>query len=479
LLGATAAGAALAGARLALGEGAPAPAGAPGTATGRAVAGWPELPPVRIYKVYVGRAGGIYMSRPKEEIGKLDAYLAGVEQRLGDVRFLGGDVVPPADVGQVLENLKAQADGVLMVHLSAHGGDAPHKAMDQIVEAGLQTAVLSQPFSGHGWMYFPAWHKAGKKVAILPTSDWSELDRIVALMRVAPRLRQTRLIEVGPPRGTEAACSADQVRERLGTTVVPVTNDQIIELHKAVDPKAAEAEAQDYWIRCARKIVEPTPEEIVNSARLYLAVKDLMIREGAQAVTSSHCMGAPAKGCLTFSKLNDQGLVGACEGDVDSTLTMLMFKYAFGVPGFISDPVFDTSRNALIHFHCTSATKMDGPAGERLPFSIRTQTDSGRGVALEVENRVGQAVTCAKFINLDTMLISTGKIIEVTHSPLACRTQFVTQVADARSMFHNWGGNVLKGGVMTLLHRAVFYGDRLEDVRRLGDLMGFKVVEEA
>ncbi|MCX5675438.1 MAG: twin-arginine translocation signal domain-containing protein [Planctomycetota bacterium] len=182
-LGATAAGAALAGARLALGEGAPAPAGA-----------WPELPPVRIYKVYVGRAGGIYMSRPKEEIGKLDAYLAGVENRLGDVQFLGGDVVPPADVGTVLENLKAQADGVLMVHLAAHGGDAPHKAMDQIVEAGLQTVVLSQPFSGHGWMYFPAWRKAGKKVAILPTSDWSELDRVVALMRVAPRLRQTRLI---------------------------------------------------------------------------------------------------------------------------------------------------------------------------------------------------------------------------------------------------------------------------------------------
>jgi len=46
-------------------------------------------------------------------------------------------------------------------------------------------------------------------------------------------------------------------------------------------------------------------------------------------------------------------------------------------------------------------------------------------------------------------------------------------------MFHNWGGNVLKGGVMTLLHRAVFYGDRLEDIRRLADLMGFKVVEEA
>ena len=189
-------------------------------------------------------------------------------------------------------------------------------------------------------------------------------------------------------------------------------------------------------------------------------------------------MGRPAKGCLTFSKLNDMGLVGACEGDMDSTLTMLMFQYGLGIPGFISDPVFDTARNALIHFHCTCATKMDGPAGKRLPFTIRTQSDSERGVSLDVEMRVGQVVTCAKFINLDTMLISTGKIIEITHDELGCRTQFVTEVADARKMFHNWGGGILEGGTMTLLHRDVFYGDHLQSMKDLGVLMGFKVVEE-
>ena len=203
-----------------------------------------------------------------------------------------------------------------------------------------------------------------------------------------------------------------------------------------------------------------------------------MIREKAQAVTSSNCMGDPAKGCLAFSKLNDMGMVGACEGDMDSTLTMLIFGYAFGVPGFISDPVFDTSQNALIHFHCTSATKMDGPNSERLPFTIRTQTDSDRGVSLEVENRIGQAVTCAKFINLDSMLISTGKIFKITKDKLGCRTQFWTEVNNARSMYHNWGAGVLNGDTMTLLHRVVFYGNYMQDIKNLSILMGFKVVEE-
>jgi len=449
-----------------------------GRARAEEEAPWPpKMPPVTIHKVYVGRTGGIYLSRPAEEIGKLDNYLAQVERKLGDVKFVGGEQVPPADAAEIAAKLK-EADGVILFHLSGHGGGAPEPAMTQIVDVGLPTAVFSQPFSGHGWMYFPEWRKAGKKVVLLPTSDWSELERVAALMRVAPRLRQTRIVVVNGPLGTAAACSAEEVRKRLGVELVPVAIEDTVKAHQAVDLKAAEAEAETYWISNAKKIVEPSRDEIVNSARFYLAVKNIMIKERAQAITSSGCMGGPAKGCLTFSKLNDLGLVGSCEGDMDSTLTMLMFAYAFGIPGFITDPVFDTARNALIHFHCTSATKMDGPAGKRLPFTIRNQSDSDQGVSLDVENRVGQPVTCAKFVNLDTMLISTGKIVEVTHDELGCRTQFVTEVADSRAMFQNWGAGVLGGDVMTLLHRVVFYGNHLESVKRLGELMSFNVVEE-
>jgi hypothetical protein len=437
----------------------------------------PKLPAVKIYKVYVGRTGGIYLSRPTEEIDKFNKYLAGIERKLGDVEFIGGELIPPTEAEKVVPKL-AGADGVLIFHLCGHGGDAPEAAMNRIINVGLPTAIFSQPFSGHGWMYFPKWQKDGKKVILLPTSDFSELDRAVGLMRVAPHLSKTKIIVVNAPQGTTAACSAEQVKERLGCEMIPVTIEETVKAHQAIDIKAAEAEAQEYWLSKARKIVEPTKDEIINSARFYLAIKDMMIKKGAHAVTSSGCMGEPAKGCLTFSKLNDLGLVGACEGDMDSTLTMLMFGYAFGVPGFITDPVFDTSENALIHFHCTSATKMDGPAGERLPFAIRTQTDSDRGVALEVENRVGQDVTCAKFINLDTMLISTGKIYKVTRDELGCRTQFWTKVSNAEKMFHNWGAGILQGGVMALLHRAVFYGDYMDDMRNLGVLMGFNVVEE-
>ena len=33
-------------------------------------------------------------------------------------------------------------------------------------------------------------------------------------------------------------------------------------------------------------------------------------------------------------------------------------------------------------------------------------------------------------------------------------------------------------GAMPMLHRSVFYGDHLRGLKGLGDLMGFKVIEE-
>ena len=95
-----------------------------------------------------------------------------------------------------------------------------------------------------------------------------------------------------------------------------------------------------------------------------------------------------------------------------------------------------------------------------------------------MEQRIGQRVTCAKLANLDSMLVSTGKITEVTHDELGCRTQFTTEIADANKMVLDWGADLLGDDTLTLLHRVVFYGDHMASMKDLGVLMGFKVVQE-
>jgi hypothetical protein len=442
-------------------------------------AGWPRLPPVKIHVVYVGLGGA--WPKPefdaKAEVARFQKYLAGLQQRMGDVEFVGGELIANSEPAAAELAAKiGRPDALLLVHL-AFGSGGPLLAL---VNTGIPAAIFSQPYSGHDWMYVPQWQKAGKRVILLASSDYADLDRAAALLRAPARMRQSRILLVGDARGTAPARSPEAVKERLGAEVIPVTGDEIIEAHKAVDLAAAEAEAEAYWIKPAKGIVEPSRAEIINSARLYLATRNLMIRSGARAITSSLCMGRPAKGCLTFSKLNDLGLVGTCEGDMDSALTQLIFGYAFGVPGFVTDPLFDISKNAMMHAHCVSSTKMDGPAGPRAPFTLRSHRDDNHGAAVEVELRVGQEITCAKLVNLDTVLVSAQKIIEIPDfDDRGCRTQITAQVADAQKMLQNWGSGLLeKDCMMTQLHRVVFYGDHVPNVRHLAQLMGMKVVME-
>ena len=440
--------------------------------------GWPKLRRVRIHRVYAGTSGGGWPGPSFDaaaEIARYETHLAELGREFDDVKFVGGEQVKnEQEAAQVAAGL-GDADGVLVFALNFGDG----RRVRPIVDAGRPTVIFFYPFTGHQWMYFSQWKRNGKKLLLLPTSDYGEIRRAVTLLRVPGLLQQSRVLSVGRAKGTAAACSVEQVQERLGADLVPVNNERVIEAHQAVDLQAAEAEAKTYWMSQAQRIVEPPKADIVNSARLFLAVKQIMIEERAQAITSSHCMGAPAKGCLAFSKLNDLGFVGACEGDMDSTLTMLIFAYAFGIPGFISDPLFDLSKNAVVHAHCTSATMLDGPSGSRAPFLIRTQCDTEQGVSLEVRMRVGQEITCAKLANLDTMLISTGKITEIpNYEDRGCRTQITTEVRDPRKMLDNWGSEVLSNDMMTLLHRVVFYGNHLRDVTDLAPLMGLNVVEE-
>ncbi len=43
----------------------------------------PKMPPVKIHQVYIGRTGGIYLSRPTAEIEKFEKYLAKIEKKTG------------------------------------------------------------------------------------------------------------------------------------------------------------------------------------------------------------------------------------------------------------------------------------------------------------------------------------------------------------------------------------------------------------
>ncbi|WP_347246211.1 hypothetical protein [Thermogutta sp.] len=410
-------------------------------------------------------------------VEQMQTVLKEVEQKLGNVELVYGK---SENAEQTKSFLAAIGEGtpILAINLSCF---ALTRLVGPILEARHPMIVFSLPASGHDWMYPHRWQRGGHRVTLFATSDLAELEHAVRLLRVIPLLKQTRILLFPPARGTAPACSPELIKERLGAEVLAVEQSAFDEMMAAVEEDAVREEAQK-WIKGAKQIIEPTEEDIAKAARVSVALNRLMDKYQAQGLAVGTCMGWLPRGfpCLGFARLRDRGLPAACEGDMDSLLTMLIFRYAFDKPGFQGNATFDTSRNVLWTAHCTGPLKLDSIDGPEHPYLLRGHSEvGGSGCVPEVQYRVGEVITRTKFVNLDTLLISTAKIVEVPEKSVhGCRTQLVSEVRDAAKMVANWSSALQTEDAMTLLHRVVFYGDHLQSAYHLARLMGWNVIEE-
>ncbi len=411
------------------------------------------------------------------QISAIRARLAEAEQKLGNIELIIGESVNADQTAALLEQAGPEAP-VLAINVENF---ALTRVVGPVLAANRAMAVFSLPASGHDWMYAPRWRRAGHRVALLASSDYDELERALSLLRVVPMMRQSRILLFPPARGTELARSPEEVKKRLGAEVLAVDEDMIDALVAGVDEDAVQAEI-NAWTQGAKRIIEPTSEDIEKAARISVALSDLIEQQQADALAIGTCMGWLPRGfpCMGYTRLHDRGIPAACEGDMDSLLTMLMFRYAIDRPGFQGNATFDTARNALWTAHCTAPLKMDGFDGEEAPYLLRGHSEvGGSGSVPEIHYRIGQEITRTKLINLDTLLASKGTIIDVPEQSVhGCRTQIVTEVRDAASMAADWSHALETEDAMTLLHRVVYYGDHIQSARHLADLMGFKIIEE-
>jgi hypothetical protein len=404
-------------------------------------------------------------------------HLARAEKKLGNIELIIGR---SSNAEQTAALLKKAGPEVPVLTINVQNF-ALTRVVQPILDGSHPMVVFSLPASGHDWMYAPRWHRQGYRVTLMPSSDYGELEQALRLLRVIPMMKKTRILLFPPARGTTPAQSPDQVKERLGADVVAIEEEVFNDMISAAQDSAVRAEIKS-WTKNAKEIIEPNKEDIRMAARVSVALQNLMEQQRAQGLAVGTCMGWLSKGfpCLGFARLRDNGIPAACEGDMDSLLTMLLFQYMTDRPGFQGNATFDTSRNALWTAHCTAPLKMDGPNGAEAPYLLRGHSEvRGSGCVPEIQYRLGETITRTKMVNLDTILASTGKIIEVPEKSVhGCRTQIVTEVRDAAKMAANWSSVLETEDAMTLLHRVVFYGDHMENVHHLARLMGMKVVME-
>jgi hypothetical protein len=436
---------------------------------------------VKVARIYMANPTNPWSLWPKPnldlegEIRFYEGQFAKLKGELYDVEFAVDELVTSVEQVGRLKSRLHNVDGILVIQL----GMGITAILKEILGLGHPTMVFAVPYSGHGWTQFGSLQKEklGAKMECILTSDYKQLAVAVRPFRAIHHLREAKILNLTTQTFVEYA---DDVKNKFGTEIKRVELQQVLDAYEAVDDSQAKAEA-DRWIKEAIKVVEPSREDIFKSCKLALAFENLLNEEDATVMTVD-CYGTyaptlhklPAFPCLGFTRLNNMGLGGICESDLQSAMTHILLQGLSGRPGFISDPTVDESDNSIILAHCLGTTKMDGPDKPAASYKLRTIMERQEGVVPQVKMRIGERVTQAELIGTDLLLYFTGKIIDTPVSlehDRGCRTKIKVRVdGDAEKLWKNWSHG---------LHRQTCYGDITKELVNFCRFKEIKMVNEA
>ncbi|MCX5772375.1 MAG: hypothetical protein NTZ09_19170 [Candidatus Hydrogenedentes bacterium] len=428
---------------------------------------------VKIAKLYLGIPKALWPTPAMDLDEERKRYEAEFDKRakeFADCEFSVNELLTkPEDVAPIKDRL-AEVDGILAIHLSM----GVSGILTNILACGKPVMLIAAPYSGHEWTSFGGLVQNPEKgmIECILSSDFNQLAVAVRPFRAIHHLHEARIVNISSRQPKPEFLQA--IKDKFGTQVITVDKDHTMAAYNAVPDDAARQEAKK-WISEAQKVVEPNEDEIFRSCKLALAFEILMNEQNASVITTD-CYGTmyhelPAFPCIGNVRLNDMGLGGICESDLQSAMTHIILQGLTGKPGFISDPTVDEAAGGIILAHCLGSTKMDGPDGERCPYRLRTIMERQEGAVPQVFMRKNQRVTQALLVGADLMPYFTGEIIDAPDSDRGCRTQITVKVdGSLEALWKNWKHT---------LHRVTVYGDAKKDLERFCKFKAVKLYDEA
>ena len=341
-------------------------------------------------------------------------------------------------VDTFLQNVKKiPPNGLIVVSMCLHhrGFNSWGKINKIAKERGKIPTIVFSPmgtsFTGHlqGTRNIP-----GVYVAATQDLDW--LDFGMRMLSTIWKMKNARLCIV---KGDK---TRDQQLDVIGTTLHYIPRNRWPEEFNKIETTDEVRAIADYYTKNAKKIVEPSKQDILNAAKGYVLARKIMTAENCQGI-SVDCLPLvqnrliPCPPCIAWLRLNDEGSVGACEADWNAAISLRLTSYLFNRPGFMQDPAPNTVNNTLMGAHCSCPTKLDGFDRPPEPFILRSHSESNIGVSPQVLWREGQKVTIMKFQGPGKIILGTGRVLRNIDTPPAggCRTSVELEldgVADSR-----------------------------------------------
>lgn len=265
--------------------------------------------------------------------------------------------------------------------------------------------------------------------------------RIEALSKVeAARrfLEYTTLGIVGHPSDWLISSGFDReaIFDRLGINLQYIPMEELLEEYSLLKDEVAESWKEVVGCHSERS-EESTPlstavkQAIPGAYRLYKALKTLISDYGLSGLTI-RCFdlltAVHNTGCLALARLNSEGYVAGCEGDVPAMISMMIGRAVTGVSGFQANPSsINPDTGEMVFSHCT--VPLDMVSG----YGLDTHFESGIGVGIRGNIPEGPVTVFKVAGNISRHFVCEGELLRCEAKPDLCRTQAVLRLPPAAS----------------------------------------------
>ncbi len=205
--------------------------------------------------------------------------------------------------------------------------------------------------------------------------------------------------------------------------------------------------------RLVAEIGTTAKSDMLAADKTYSAIKKICQEERLDAMTI-RCFdivkACNTTSCLALAKLNDEGIVAGCEGDMQTLMTMLLAKKLCNEPAFMANPSILTDKTSMFA-HCTV------PLSMCYKTNMRTHFESGIGVAVQGDLPLTD-YTIMKWggRKLDKFFVTEAKAIKNEYSNHFCRTQITFDINLKPYLLNHPIGN----------HHVIIKGRHEAEIRR-------------
>ena len=413
-----------------------------------------------------------------------DTFLRGLRNSFKDINFTTYTVEDEADVNEVMKSENNGVGYVLVVLNSISG------LLKPFLYSGKPVIMMAETYGGSGefLLEYSKALKLGMPVVGIATREiWSgEVISKIRLLKVLHELRNSKILFIV----SESVEKYLKLEYPLSVSLYSILNEiqtvfgvrsEVLNIsvfkekyYSKVNVEEAEKISRK-WINEASSVLESSTEEIIKSAKLYIALKNALRDYEANSVAFDCIVlrttgGIDAWPCLAFMELWNDGILPVCEADPNSALAILIGKFLGGVNGFVTDPAIDMLNNEVIYYHCYAPLNPHG-GGERLEYSITPAHLGFKHTSVKVKLPINEVITALTFSILERkMILHTSRVTRNESSSYACATKLVGN-SNTEALAKNWDW---RSG----WHRVVLYGDYRKELEKLGRVLKLKVVEE-